>query len=174
MITSGIPCNLNTWLMNKWAYSAAVISLVQGKKCIILVRRSTKIATIVLPSDSGKSVTRLMVICCQARLGRGIDYKAPAFFSQLLITCVDTPDMTVRSGLHHSINRTTSTSVWPSPLSTGFPRAQLWEHHGSPTRFSVAFLLGPLVFVDRPPPWSVSLEGISQNSCAQLHLWQLT
>ena len=80
MITSSIPCSLNTWLTNKRAYSAAVISLVQGKKCTILVKRSTKTATVVLPSDYGKPVTRSVVICCQARSGRGIGCKAPAFF----------------------------------------------------------------------------------------------
>ena len=80
MITSGIPCNLNTWLTNKQAYSVAVISLVQRKKCTILVRRSTKTATVVLPSDSHKSVTRSVVICYQARSHRGIGCKAPAFF----------------------------------------------------------------------------------------------
>ena len=80
MITSGIPCGLNTWLANKQAYSVAVISLVQGKKCTVLVKRSTKTATVVLTSDPGKSVTRSVVICYQAYSGRGTGCKALAFF----------------------------------------------------------------------------------------------
>ena len=81
IITSGIPCSLNTWLSNKRVWSTMVISLmVQGNKCTILVKWSTKTATAVLPSDFGKFVTKLVVICYQALPSRGIGCKAPAFF----------------------------------------------------------------------------------------------
>ena len=80
MITSGRPCNLKTWSMNNRAYFSAEIFLVQGTKWTILVNQSTNTAIAIIPSDSGKSVTRSVMICCHFRSGNGIGCSKPTFF----------------------------------------------------------------------------------------------
>ena len=57
-----------------------VISFMQGKKCTILVKWPTKTTMAILPSKFGKSITRLMVICCHTLLGKGIGCKTLVLF----------------------------------------------------------------------------------------------
>ena len=66
--------------MKSWAYFPTDISFVHGAKWNIFERRSTNMAIVVFPSDSGKSVTNSIVIYYHFLFGRGIACSTPAFF----------------------------------------------------------------------------------------------